>query len=95
MAASRDQPQLLINSRYQAASAPPAGGEGLRLRLPAVENNHEVAMQGDNIGAAAMQAQPHIMGVNAIANDLDCSGSPKNMVSPVMQPREYKLPDPS
>ena len=52
-------------------------------------------MQGNNIGAAAMQAQPHIMGVNAIANDLDCSGSPKNMVSPVMQPREYKLPDPS
>lgn len=95
MAASQDRPQLLINTRHQAASAPPAGGEGLRPRLPAAEHNHEVAMQGNNIGAFAMEEQPHRVGVKAGANDLDCSGSPKTMVSPVMQPREYKLPDPS
>ena len=55
MAASQDRPQLLINTRHQAASAPPAGGEGLRPRLPAAEHNHEVAMQGNNIGAFAME----------------------------------------
>ena len=95
MAASRDRPQLLVNNRHQAASAPPAGGDGLRPRLPAAEHNHEVAMQGNNIGPCVTVEQPYRIGMNAGANDVDCSGSPKTIVSPVMQPREYKLPDPS